>query len=85
MDDKLKRYLLPPIVALPIIVGFLFILIGGAQGGGTTMILLGTAILVGNAAFWPLLFTWQGKREKEKQKEEARQRAREMKERREEE
>lgn len=78
VDEMVKRYLLPPLVALPLVVGFLFIVIGGAEGGGETMIYIGLVIVLGNAAFWPLFFTWEGKRKKQQQMEEARRRAQEM-------
>lgn len=77
LDEDTKRLILPPLIGLPIVVGFLLILIGGIQGGGMIMIAIGAAILIGNAVFWPLLYTRQGKKEKEEQRRRARQRAEE--------
>lgn len=65
LDDDTKRLVLPPLIGLPIVVGFLLILVGGIQGGGMVMIYIGSAVLIGNAIFWPLLYTRQGRKEKE--------------------
>lgn len=73
----MKRLLLPPLVALPLVVGFLFIVLGAELPVGEppppnwTMIYLGAAIVVGNGVLWPLLFQWQGKRRREAMIEEA--------------
>lgn len=73
--------LLPPLVALPVVIGFLFVVLGAElpvaepPPPNWTMIYVGAAILVGNAVFWPLLFQWQGKRRREQMIEEAKAKA----------
>lgn len=77
LNEDTKRLVLPPLIGLPIVVGFLLILVGGIQGGGMVMVYIGAAILIGNGVFWPLLYTRQGKKEKEERRRQARQRTEE--------
>lgn len=81
MDETWKRMLLPPLVALPMVVGFLFMLLGAElpvadpPPPNWTMIYIGAAVVVGNSVFWPLLFQWQGKRRREASIREAKEMA----------
>lgn len=81
MDETWKRMLLPPLVAVPMVVGFLFMLIGAElpvadpPPPNWTMIYIGAAIVIGNSVFWPLLFQWQGKRRREASIREAKEMA----------
>lgn len=72
MNEDLKRYLLPPLVAIPLVVGFLFIVIGAVEEFDPTLVGLGVAILVGNGVFWPLLFHKTGRDRREAAKARAR-------------
>lgn len=74
MNPDVKRYLLPPLVAVPLIVGFTLIVLGATADPDRidqTLVGLGTIILVGNAVFWPLIFHKRGRDRREAAKRRA--------------